>query len=143
MKAFPLPKSIFLCRTLVATILIFFLFIPASQAQKPHFYLINYWVEDGFIFHVTLATTPSNAMCALKGEGLIEIEVQYRSNINSQLNTEYGFAIWYPSPRAGASVLTEAEAMGPLCTKRSPCRIQNIKLSGLWCPPNNGSLEGG
>jgi len=131
-------KNAFLSRTLAVTFLISFLFIPASQASEAQFYITNYWVEDGSTFHVALATTPSNASCPLVGEGLIEIEVNYWSGSNSELNSGFGFALWYPAPRANMRVFTQAEAYGSLCTKWSPCRIQDIKVSGTWCPPTNG-----
>ena len=128
-----------------------FVFIPSaailvlgtgSSAEEPPFSVIDSWVEDGFEFHVGLESPPSNAMCSLHGDGLLEFEVAYHTPASSELESVFGVAIWFAAADPDETVRTYGEVIGPqgLCTKSSPCRIRYVRIVKTWCPPKEGTM---
>ncbi len=113
-----------------------------SAAQESSFSVIDSWVEDGFEFHVGLEAPPSNTMCSLHGEGLIEFEVAYYTPASSEQESVFGVATWFPASNPDETVLTYGAVLGPqaLCTKSSPCRIRSVQVVKTWCPPMDGPL---
>ena len=119
----------------------FFLLAPA-QASESRIDIVDSWVEDGFLFHVAFEAEPANTNCELEGEGLIEFEVAYDSQTSSEAESVFGVATWYPGSDADTWTETEGQAIGPqaLCTRFSPCRIQQINIVKAWCPVTDGPL---
>lgn len=113
-----------------------------SLAHESSFSVIDSWVEDGFEFHVGLEAPPSNAMCSLHGDGLIEFEVAYYTPASSELESVFGVAIWFMASDPEETVQTYGEVLGPqgLCTKASPCRIRYVRIVKTWCPPKEGPM---
>lgn len=113
-----------------------------SLAQDSSFSVIDSWVEDGFEFHVGLEAPPSNSMCSLHGEGLIEFEVAYYTPASREQESVFGVATWFPAPDPDGTVQTYGAVLGPqaLCTKSSPCRIRSVQVVKTWCPPMEGPL---
>ena len=116
--------------------------ISTSSAQESRISVIESWVEDGYEFHVGFDAPPSNAMCSLHGEGVLEFEVQYFTPASNSPGSVYGVAAWYPGPDEDQTIQTYGKAIGPqaLCTKFSPCRIRAVRLVKAWCPPREGPL---
>ena len=113
-----------------------------SSAEESSFSVIDSWVKDGFEFHVGLEAPPSNAMCSIHGEGLIEFEVAYYTPASSERESVFGVATWFPASDPDGTVQTYGAVLGPqaLCTKSSPCRIRSVKVVNTWCPPMEGPL---
>jgi len=118
----------------------FFLLSPAQATQLP-VDIVNTWVEDGFLFHITFKTQPSKAHCSLKGEGVIEFEVVYDA-LNSGVQSAFGVAGWSHSSNADDWIETQGKAIGSqaLCTTFSPCQIQQVNIVKVWCPVTDGPL---
>lgn len=113
------------------------LLIPISTfAMEPRIQITDSWVEEGYEFYVAFEASPSNASCAITGEGLIEFEVSYTLARSHDRNVAFGLAIWHPSPQEDDTIFTNAKAIGSqgFCTKISPCRIQHISIVKTWCP---------
>lgn len=113
-----------------------------GSAEDVSFSVIDSWVEDGFEFHVGLEAPPSNAMCSIHGEGLIEFEVAYYTPASSERESVFGVATWFPDPDLDGTVQTYGAVLGPqaLCTKSSPCRIRYVRIVKTWCPPKEGPM---
>ncbi|MGD9852703.1 MAG: hypothetical protein AB7T38_15705 [Nitrospirales bacterium] len=113
-----------------------------SLAQESSFSVIDSWVENGFEFHVGLEAPPSNSMCSLFGEGLIEFEVAYYTPASSEKESVFGVAKWFPASDPDGIIQTYSQVLGPqgLCTNYSPCRIRSVRVVKTWCPPMEGPL---
>ena len=118
--------------------------LSSSYAYEPNIQIVDSWVEDGFEFYVAFESTPSNATCAITGEGLIEFEVSYVLSRGSEPDSAFGVAIWYPSPDEESMVFTEHKAIGSQahCSRTSPCRIRNIRVVKAWCPYSEEPIWG-
>lgn len=123
-------------RIILATLLVSFLLMAPAQASQQPVDIVNTWVEDGFLFHVTFKYQPSKARCALDGEGLIEFEVVYDAQTSSGTQSAFGVATWSPGSDADDWIETQGKAIGSqaLCTTFSPCRIQQVNIVKAWCP---------
>lgn len=117
-------------------------FFSLSVAQETPILVLDSWVEDGFEFHVRISAPPSNAICSLQGEGLIEFEVSYYTSASSEHESVFGVATWFPASDPIGTVETHSSVIGPqaLCTNTSPCRIRSVQVVKTWCPPTNGPL---
>ncbi len=124
---------------LTTPLLPFILTIPV-QASEPKIKIVDVWVEEGFLFHVTLDSHPNNSDCVLNGEGLIEFEVLYTAQSSSGMKSAFGVAIWYPGPNPDDWITTHGETMGPqaFCTEFSPCLVHEVNIVNTWCPDIEG-----
>lgn len=121
---------------ILSTLLVpFFLLSPAQASQLP-VEIVNTWVEDGFLFHVTFKAQPAKADCSLKGEGLIEFEVVYDTLNSSGAQSVFGVARWSHGSNTDSWIETQGKAIGAqsLCTTFSPCGIQQVNIVKAWCP---------
>ena len=111
------------------------LMAPVHANESP-ITIVDTWVEDGFLFHIELEAQPSNASCALSGEGLIEFEVAYDAQTSSGVDSVFGVATWYLGSDTNDRIETTGQAVGPqaLCTTYSPCRIQEVHIVKAWGP---------
>jgi len=131
-----------LLQIILLTLLGLFLLMTPAQANESNIDIVDSWVEDGFLFHVAFKAEPTNAKCALNGEGLIEFEVAYDAQTSSGFKSVFGVAIWYPASNTHSWIETQGQAIGPqaLCTTFSPCRIREVNIVKAWCPVTNGPL---
>ncbi len=136
------PEGRFLLQIILLTLLGSFPLMTPAQANESNIDIVDSWVEDGFLFHVAFEAEPSNAKCALNGEGLIEFEVAYVAQTYSGYNSAFGVAKWYPASKADNWIETQGQAIGSsaLCTTFSPCRIQEVNIVNAWCPITDGPL---
>jgi len=119
-----------------------FLWMTPVQASDSNIDIVDSWVEDGFLFHVSFEAEPANANCEFEGEGLIEFEVAYNAQPSNEIASVFGVAIWYPNAETKDWIATQGQAIGPqaFCTTFSPCRIQEVNIVKAWCPVSNGPL---
>ena len=124
--------------TLIGMVLVF----STSHANETQVEVVDSWVEDGFLFHVAFETEPSNANCALNGEGLIAFEVAYDAYAIDGVHSVFGVAIWYPGAESDDWVKTQGQAQGPQssCGKSNPCHIQAVHVVQTYCPATDGPL---
>ena len=120
----------------------FFCISSAQADQSPPITIVDTWVEDGFLFHVAFESQPANVHCELNGEGLIEFEVVYGAQTSNRVESVFGVAPWSSNSNTDITSKTQGQAIGPqaLCTKFTPCRIQNISIVKAWCPVTNDPL---
>ena len=132
----------YLSRVVILAFLSSALLIASSQASDPQIDIVDSWVEDGFLFHVAFKAEPSNTICALNGEGLIEFEVAYDAYTSSGVNSAFGVAIWYPGAEADDWIKTQGWARGAqgICGKSNPCHIQAVHVVQMYCPATDGPL---
>ena len=136
------PEERLLLQIILLTLLGSFPLMTPAQANESNINIVDSWVEDGFLFHVEFEAQPTNANCALDGEGLIEFEVAYDAQTSSGVESVFGVATWYPNFETEDWIETQGQAIGPqaLCTEFSPCRIQEVTIVKAWCPVTNGPL---
>ena len=136
------PEGRLLLQIILLTLLGSFPLMTPAQANESPINIVDSWVEDGFLFHVEFEARPTNAICALNGEGLIEFEVAYDAQTSSGVESVFGVATWYPNSHTEDWTETQGQAIGPqaLCTEFSPCRIQEVTIVKAWCPVTNGPL---
>lgn len=123
-------------RIILPTLLGSCLLMAPAQASEPQIDIVDTWVEDGNLFHVAFEAQPINANCSLDGEGIIEFGVAYHSQGSSGIESVFGVAGWYPASDADTWIETQGLAYGPiaLCTKYTPCRIQEVNIVKTYCP---------
>lgn len=123
-------------RITLATLLVSFLLMAPVQASESHIKVVNTWVEDGFLFHVTFKYQQSKARCELDGEGLIEFEIVYDAQSSSETQSVYSLAGWTFDSDDDDWIEMQGKAIGSqgLCTTFSPCEIQQVNIVKVWCP---------
>lgn len=128
---------------LFAMILAFFCslsLVTSTQANELEIDIVDYWVEEGYIFHVDFQVQPYNVNCTTSGAGFIGFNVYYKDPRSLDGDWAFGLAMWPEGPASDSKVGSHLTAYGPqgFCTRFSPCTIQNIQMVKAWCPPQGG-----
>lgn len=111
------------------------LMIPAQASEVP-IDIVDFWVEDGYIFHIDFKVPPYHVNCPTSGAGFIGFNVYYKDPRSLQLDWTFGLAPWPDGPASDSKVGSHLTAYAPqaFCTRFSPCTIQNVKMVKTWCP---------
>ena len=123
-------------RIILVMLLGSYLLMASAQASDPHIDIVDTWVEDGNLFHVSFEAQPTNVSCSLDGEGIIEFGVAYYTQSSSGVESVFGVAGWYPASDENTWIETQGLAYGPiaLCNKDTPCRIKKANIVKVYCP---------